>query len=270
MKSWYGIENKGNSKLKISLHDEIGMFGVSAAQFLKDINSHSGVSQIDVDIHSPGGSMLDGLAIHNGLKAHPATINTHVTGIAASATTTVLMAGDTVSMPEDAFIMIHNPSGFVGGESDDMREVADMMDKFKQSAVHIYAKKTGKSDEEIELIMQRNVQTWFSSEEALEFGLVDKISPAVGVSNKASKFVNYFSSMPFVSNNDQVAGIETIKDFERFLRDSGGISRGLATALTSRAKVLFQSESEPPPEHQAISDLTSRLTRFKLPDQLNR
>lgn len=267
MKSWYQIQNKANNRLKISLHDEIGMFGVSAAQFLQEINVQQGVDFIDLDIHSPGGNMLDGIAIYNGLKAHPANINTHVTGIAASAASTVLMAGDVVSMPEDAFIMIHNPSGFVGGESDDMREVADVLDKFKRSAINIYAKKTGKSPEEVSQVMQRNTSTWFSAEEALEFGLVDKISPAIGISNKAAQFVNYFSSMPFVTNADQVSGIKTIKDFERFLRDSGGLSRGLATALSSRAKTLFQSESEPPNSTE-MQELSNALERMKIPVSL--
>ena len=50
-------------------------------------------------------------------------------GLAASIASVIAMAGDTVSMAENALMMIHNPFGWVGGEADDMRRTADMLDK---------------------------------------------------------------------------------------------------------------------------------------------
>lgn len=265
MNNWFSIKNKGSGKINVSIHDEIGMWGVTAAEFLHEINAERNAEVIDVDIHSPGGSMLDGFAIYSGLKGHQATINTHVGGIAASAASTILMAGDNRSSAEDGFVMIHNPSNFSGGESEDLRDMADTMDKFKQTAINIYMRATGKTQEEISTVMQRNKMTWFSAKEALEFGLINEISPAVGISNKASQFTKYFSEMPFVSSSDQVKNIGSIKDFEKFLRDSGDISRGLATALTSRAKVVFQGDLEIEPVHKSVENILARLSSFKVP-----
>lgn len=267
MKSWYQIKNKGNDVVDISLHDEIGLWGVSAADFINELKASSAAKSINLSIHSPGGNMLDGLAIYNALKAHPAKVYSHVTGIAASAASTVLMAGDVVTMPEDAYIMIHNPMGMAFGGSEEMRDYADIMDKLKAGAVNIYAKKSGKDLQEISEMMDS--ETWLNSSESLEHGFIDTITDSIGVANKASTFNKHFKTMPFNtdSNIEKVDRIETIKDFERFLRESGSISRGLATALSSRAKALFQSDSEPPND-AAMLKLSNALERLKIPTSL--
>lgn len=267
MKSWYSIKNKSNGVVDISLHDEIGLWGVSAADFINELKANDQAKSINLSIHSPGGNMLDGLAMYNALKSHSAKIYSHVTGIAASAASTVLMAGDVITMPEDAYIMIHNPFGFAGGDSEELRDVADVMDKLKAGAVNIYAKKSGQSANDISQMMDSG--TWMSSADALENGFIDTITDSVGVANKASIFNRHFKTMPFNTdgNIEKVSSIETIKDYERFLRDSGGLSRGLATALSSRAKALFQSESEPP-NAAALQELSNALDRMKIPASL--
>jgi len=267
MKSWYEIKNKSNGVVDISLHDEIGLWGVSAADFINDLKTNSTAKSINLSIHSPGGNMLDGLAMYNALKAHPAKIYSHVTGIAASAASTVLMAGDVVTMPEDAYIMIHNPMGMAFGGSDEMRDYADVMDKLKAGAVNIYAKKSGKNADDISEMMDS--ETWLNSNDALEHGFIDTITDSVGVANKAATFNKHFKTMPFNtdSNIEKVGGIETIKDFERFLRDSGGISRGLASALSSRAKELFHGDPEPP-DSTALQGISAALAQMKIPESL--
>jgi len=266
MKSWYVIKNKGNDCIDIALHDEIGLWGVSASEFINELKSNTTAKSINLSIHSPGGNMLDGLAMYNALKAHPAKVYSHVTGIAASAASTVLMAGDVITMPEDAYIMIHNPAGGAYGGSDEMRDYADVMDKLKAGAINIYAKKSGKDSDEISEMMDS--ETWLNSSEALDAGFIDTISDAVGVSNKAN-FSQHFKSLPFnaQSIDQKIEKIETIKDYETFLRDSGGLSKGLATALSSRAKSLFRSESEPP-NNTAMRDIANALERLKVPASL--
>lgn len=265
MKNWYEIKNKDNGQIDISLHDEIGYWGVSAADFISDLQSHKNAKSINLSIHSPGGNMLDGFAIHNALKAHPAKVYSHVTGIAASAASTVLMAGDVITMPEDSFIMIHNPSGFADGGSDELREVADVMDKLKSSAVNIYAKKTGQTDEFISEMM--DAETWLNSFDALEHGFIDTVTDSIGVANKGSLFDKHFKTMPFKNNDKQVEKIQTIKDFEKYLRDSGGFSRRLAATLSSRAKELFQGDPDPQ-NSAAMQEVLSALERINIPASL--
>ncbi len=264
MKSWYSITNKNDSCVNISLHDEIGMWGITAKDFINDLRNQSDAKSINLSIHSPGGGLLDGLAIYNALIRHPAKVFGHVEGIAASAASFILMASDQITMPENAFIMIHNAQGGAIGDAEELRDTADMMDKLQNTITDIYEKRTGLDRSEIVEMM--NDETWMDSSEALEKGFADTITDSVDVAAKANVFNKYFKSMP-IENNDHVDNIETIKDFERFLRDAGDISRATATKLASRAKVIFQSESDELPE-QDYSGVSAALMRLNIPKSL--
>ena len=94
------LQTEKINAIDIELHNEIGLGGVTASDFISELKSHGTARLINLSIHSPGGNMLDGLAMYNALKAHPAKIHAHVAGIAASAASTVLMAGDVITMSE--------------------------------------------------------------------------------------------------------------------------------------------------------------------------
>jgi ATP-dependent Clp endopeptidase proteolytic subunit ClpP len=262
MKNWYSIKNRASGVLDISLHDEVGMWGISAQEFLNDLSANSDANVINLSIHSPGGSVLDGLAIYNSLKSHPAKVYGHVEGIAASAASFILMAADVITMPEDAFIMIHNAHGGAIGDADYLREVAEVIDKMQSTVVNIYERRTGLDRDEIEAMMK--VETWMSASEALEKGFTDNITDALGVAAKATGFAKHFKSMP-VAEID-IDEIKTITDFEKRLRDAG-VSKGLAQAMTSRAKVIFRGE--PDEDDSALSKISAALEKARIPTQLN-
>jgi ATP-dependent Clp protease protease subunit len=262
MKSWYSINNKGtlNTDVKISIHDEIGYYGVSAHQFLSDVNAIE-AQRIELSIHSPGGNMLDGFAMYNALKNHPAKINARVEGIAASAAATVLMAADYIEMPEDSFLMIHNAQGGAYGESSDLREMADIMEKLQAQAVNIYQNKSGLSEDEI--IDMMAAETWMNAAEAKQYGFIDEITGKINVANKADLFSNHFKKLPF-NGIDTLNQVKTERDLEKFLRDSG-VSKSLAVGFVSRAKSIFRSESE---ESEQLTALANRLKHIKIPQTL--
>lgn len=264
MKSWYQIQNKGNSA-SISIHDEIGLWGVTAKDFIEELKQIDAKS-INLTVNSPGGSVFDGLAMYNALKGHPANIHGSVLGIAASAASFVLMSADTITMPEDAFMMIHNPWTFAMGDSEEMRTVADMLDKIQGTLVSIYARRTGNEAAAIADMMAE--ETWMNSEQALELNFIDSISAAINVAAKATSFDRYFDKLPFDSDPQSVDSIQNIKDFERHLRDAGGFTRGQATALASRAKALFKQGDPVEAEAKQIQQLSAALMRFKVPESL--
>lgn len=261
MKSWYQIKSMSDNVINISIHDEIGYWGISAKDFIDELKNHTNVKAINLSIHSPGGEMIDGFAIYNTLKSHPAKIHAQVAGVAASMASVILMAADTISMPENAFIMIHNPSGGAWGGSEDLRHMADLMDKFQSSAVKIYQERTGL--EESELVEMLDQETWLNGIEAMEKGFVDSVTDSVDIAAKSNAMSKHFKSMPTNYDNG-VEKIENIKDFERFLRDAGGLSRGLATALTSRAKSIFQGDLEVK-DSAALKELEATVSKFKHP-----
>lgn len=263
MKNWFSIENKSSSEvLDISIHDEIGLWGISAKEFIAELRSHENVRSINLSIHSPGGNVLDGFAIYNSLKSHPAKVFGKVEGIAASAASYILMAADHIEMPEDSFLMIHNAHGVAFGDADDMRDMADVVEKLQDSIVDIYERRTGKDRQEI--IDMMKVETWMNANDALEHGFIDTISNAIDVAAKIGAFSKYFKSLP-VENRIGVEAVETVNDYEKCLRDAG-LSKGLATALTSRAKVVFQGDPEPP--DNAMKQISEALDKVKIPEAI--
>ena len=177
-KSWYSIRNVSRSEAEIMIYDEIGFWGVTAAAFIADLKKID-AKDITVFINSPGGSVFDGLAIYNALRQHPANVEVTIMGVAASAASIIAMAGDTVVMPENAFMMIHNPLNMAYGNADDLREMADVLDKIGASLVGIYAKRTGLPEDEIKALL--DAETWLNAEEAVLKGFADELQPELKV-----------------------------------------------------------------------------------------
>src|SRR5262245_65110073 len=91
------------------------------------------VKTLDLHINSDGCVIDDARAIYNLLVAHPATVITHIDGIAASAASFVAMAGKTIHMAEGGFFMIHNARGGVTGTADDLRTMAQVFEEDRKS-----------------------------------------------------------------------------------------------------------------------------------------
>jgi ATP-dependent Clp protease, protease subunit len=191
MKSWYEIRAR-TSGTEVLIYDEIGAYGVSAKGFLADLSALPDGAPIDLRLNSPGGSVFDAVAIYNALKRHSGEITVWIDGIAASAASYIAMAGDEIVMPENAFLMIHNPSGLVMGTSAEMREMADTMDKIAGSMIRGYAGRSGRSEEEIAALMA--AETWFDAEAAITAGLATRMVEPVRIA--ASFDVAAFRNAP--------------------------------------------------------------------------
>lgn len=178
MQTWYNLKAAADKTPVLSIFDDIGAYGVSAKSFLNDLRTVT-TDEVDVEINSPGGDVFAGLAIYNGLRASGKKINVKVLGLAASAASLVAMAGDTIEMPENAFMMIHNPWGFAMGGADEMRNTADVLDKIGAGLVSTYAKRTGKTDQEITALL--DAETWMTAQEAVDAGFATSVTPALAV-----------------------------------------------------------------------------------------
>jgi ATP-dependent Clp endopeptidase proteolytic subunit ClpP len=176
MKSWYTIRARASSA-EVLIYDEIGAYGVTAKGFLAELGAIPNDAALDLRLNSPGGSVFDAVAIFNALKRHAGEITVWIDGIAASAASYIAMAGDSVVMPQNAFLMIHDPSGLVMGTAEDMRSTAEALDKVKGSLIQGYAAKSGKPDAEIAALMA--AETWLDAQEALALGLIDRIAEPV-------------------------------------------------------------------------------------------
>ena len=191
MKSWYTIRARGTGA-EVLIYDEIGAYGVSAKGFLAELGALPDGVPVDLRLNSPGGSVFDAVAIFNALTRHTGTITVWIDGIAASAASYVAMAGDEIVMPENAFLMIHDPSGIVMGTAADMRDMAATMDKIAGSMIRGYAARSGKSEEEIATLMA--AETWFDAKDALDAGLATRMVEPVRIA--ASFDIARFRNVP--------------------------------------------------------------------------
>ena len=194
--SWYLIKAKANDTAEISIYDEIGFWGVSAASFAQDLKDcGNNLKQINLHIHSPGGDVFDGIAIYNLLKNHPANVTVYIDGLAASMASVIAMAGNEVIMPENAMMMIHKPWGIQGGDAEDMRKYADLLDKVENTLIPAYASKTGKTPEELAEML--SAETWLNGKECVEQGFADKLAePLVAMASIKSRKLEDFENMP--------------------------------------------------------------------------
>lgn len=169
---WYRIEAKADEPAEVWIYDEIGWYGTSAGDFARDLAAVTS-STINLHLNSPGGSVFDGVAIHNSLRAHKATVNVTVDGIAASIASVIAMAGDTVTMGRGTEMMIHNPSGIVLGNAVDMREMADLLDRLALDLAGFYHERAGGTLASWSAAM--DAETWYSAQEAVDAGLADSV-----------------------------------------------------------------------------------------------
>jgi len=164
---------------------------VTPRQFREELEALGNIEELRVYINSPGGDVFAGQAILSMLRRHGARKVVYVDGIAASAASIVAMAGDVVRMPRNAMMMIHNVWTIVAGDANELREVADALDRITESVVAAYQEKTGLDADEIRRMM--DVETWMTAEEAVEKGFADEIEDTRAVAaslRNGTLFVN--------------------------------------------------------------------------------
>ena len=191
MASWYAIRARATGA-EVAIYDEIGAYGVSAKGFLAELGALPEGTPVDLRLNSPGGSVFDAVAIHNALKRHEGNVTVWIDGIAASAASYVAMAGDEIVMPENAFLMIHDPSGLVMGTAEDMRAMAEALEKVKAALVQGYAAKSGRTPEEVSALM--SAETWLDAADALARGFADRLIEPVRIA--ASFDIGRFRNAP--------------------------------------------------------------------------
>lgn len=229
-RSWYSIEAKaGNKEADVFIYDTVGIWGVAANDFVRDLNEID-AKTINLRINSPGGNVFDGVAIFNALKKHEAKVITHIEALAASIASIIALAGDEVQIADNAFYMIHNPYTWAVGDAASMRKTAGMLDKVTDSLIKTYTNKTGKSDSEIRQFMDD--ETWFTADEAKDAGFADIITDEEEV--EATFDLSVFNNVPKQVYNTLNATKPSSRKLEHVLREAGGLSKADAKAMVAK------------------------------------
>lgn len=136
---------------------------------LKEANGE----EIEIQLASVGGLVFDGLEIYNLIKNYEGKKTARLVGVSASMGSYIPLAADRIIAEENSVVMIHNAWGGAIGQASDLRAEANVLDGLSAILAEAYAKKTGKTSEEIHAAM--DAETWFFGHEMVEFGLVDEI-----------------------------------------------------------------------------------------------
>ncbi len=168
--------NMRGDAAEVLLYDVIGedMFGgISAKDFRAEIKAVKAKS-LNLRINSPGGSVFEASAMMAALDEFKGRIEVDVDGIAASAASVIAMAGDEIRMASGAMMMIHRPYAMVVGPAEDMRSMADMLDKSGEQLIDAYMRHAKVSRKQISEMM--DAETWFTGDEAVAAGLADGVT----------------------------------------------------------------------------------------------
>ena len=126
-------------------------------------------------INSPGGSVTAGMAIFDVMQWIPNDVATVAMGMAASMGQFLLSAGTQgkrYATPH-ARVMMHQPSGGIGGTASDIKIQAEQLLHIKKQMAQLIAQHTGQTVDQIEMDSDRD--RWFTAEEAKEYGFVDQV-----------------------------------------------------------------------------------------------
>ncbi len=224
----------------IDLYDEIGYWGVNAKSFRARLKDATG--DITLRINSPGGDVFDGIAIYNDLLAHDGKVKVEIVGLAASIASIIAMAGDEITIADNAMFMVHNAWTIGVGNRHDFADVAATLTKIDDALARTYAARTTTGIRAIKTMMDN--ETWLNAKDAMEAGF----ATAIGTSAEAkAKFdLSVFAGVPksLVWDDDTTADAKpTKRDLERALTQDAGWSRSKARA--AMREIEEKSDNEP-------------------------
>ncbi|HEX4372593.1 MAG TPA: ATP-dependent Clp protease proteolytic subunit [Puia sp.] len=154
------------------INDEVANIVIAQLLFLDSTDRHR---DIQMYINCPGGSVYSGMGMYDTMQYVSPDISTICIGMAASMGSVLLTAGTKGKRTalKHARIMIHQPTGAIGGQASDIEITVNEIKKVKKELYDIYATHTGKTLKQIEKDTDRDY--WLTSEEAKEYGLVDEV-----------------------------------------------------------------------------------------------
>lgn len=177
--------------------------------FLSEVGAND---SLNIYINSGGGSVFTGIAIYNMLKRHKGMKTVHVDALAASIASVIMFAGDKVIIPANSMTMIHKAWSWAIGNSNDMRKMADDLDRI-ETAIHAVYEENLADGVDIETIKQMmEAETWLNGKEAakyfkVEIGEESKIAACI-----SSDYYKNYRNMPSLTIVDESIVDKTVDD----------------------------------------------------------
>lgn len=172
------VQALANSEAELLIYGPIGEDWWSESVTAKQVVEQLGATiatTIRVRINSEGGSVQDGLAIHNALQRHPARIVVTVDGLAASIASLIAMAGDEIVMPVNTLMMIHAPWAYAGGNADDLRQAVAMLETYERAMAESYAARSHQSIDAVLALLRDYRDHYYTASDAVAAGYADRV-----------------------------------------------------------------------------------------------
>jgi len=276
------IENKA---AKVKLNDHVDKFSVdkvieeiSKVYGMKAVENHyafgeivacadNAVDTLEIEIHTGGGSVFEGGRIYNELKSlreRGVYVTARINTLAASMGSVIAMGADKVEIASNGKIMIHEASGGMQGDSEDLARYAALLEEISDDIAEIYSEKTGMEKYKIRKMMKS--ETWMSAKQAVEMGFADEIFDTKA---KAMSILDKFR--PDAALVEKVTGLEAIlADTENQVTEISAqlveSQNYLATAiieLTEAKSIVAEFESKITELSAERDTATSELTASK-------
>jgi len=191
--------------------EDYGMVNLkSVTRQIRDAKD-DGADTLDVHIHSNGGDVTEGFAIHDVLINSGMKVNTIVDGSCYSIATVIFLAGSKRSMSKNSQLMIHNPFGFAGGTADDIEKYADQVRDAENKILDFYIEKTGADRDQLSAMMKE--ETFIEPSMAVEMKFATEILEPVLAKAKAILSLKGINNHNMSNLLDEVkAGFAEIKN----------------------------------------------------------
>ena len=139
---------------------------------IKNFLSQAEGKDLNIYVNSGGGSVFAGMAIYNMIKRHGEKnkVKVYVDGLAGSIASVIAFGGtEAPEIPSNAFLMIHKPWGAISGNADEMRKMADDLDKIQTGIMNVYEDHLaeGVTIDQVEALV--NAETWLDGKEAAKY-----------------------------------------------------------------------------------------------------
>ena len=268
------IENRaGKIKLNDSVNknsadqliDELeqlyGESAVASNMQIGDItcSAENALESVNVEINSPGGSVMEGQRIYNALKgisSRGVEVITTVSGLAASMGSVILMAGDQRKMTQGSRIMIHEASVMAYGDANDLRKQSNILESISSEIAEIYAEKANGTAEDMRELMKD--ETWMTASEAKKAGFVDVIikDGKESADNNSNQPQPTNNNIMFSKDKDLTAKLEAsqaeVTDLEATITKREAESVTLSEDLTASNALVSEYEA-------TIKELTAQV-----------
>lgn len=172
---------------------------------VKKLIDEIGDSDVDIHINSAGGDVFAGVAIYNMLKRCSGTKTVYVDGLAASIASVIAMAGDNIIIPENAFMMIHNAWTIGMGNANELKKLADTLEKIDAGILSTYKANAVDEVSEKQLKKMMDNETWIRGSEASDIFKNIKTTDAIAAAASvyaSDKFLNTFRNVPDEFKNE--------------------------------------------------------------------